>query len=226
MAYVEPNKLSMNAIKFNYTKSYLLILLLLSISSGAIIKPSQPILNQNVYETIGLKEKLSMPLIDTLISIYEYDNRSYTDLQNINQTLVDYIKDHEGFRHNMYYCLGGKPTIGWGHVIKPNEQWLYNGITQYQGDSILYKDIQIRSTIIDRLNIQHNLNLTLNQKASLIHFIYALGEGRLYGSDLFKKIKQKKTPIKEDFTQHCRVKGKPNKYAKKMRLWEYKLYMK
>lgn len=226
----------MNA-NFLFTKTTFLLLLVLTISSGTlktnITKPTIP----NLYgETIGLDNSTNIPIIDSIIAyqpkplveekvsqIALKDTRRY--VSNKYPQLIRYIRDHEGFRTKMYYCTEGAPTIGWGHVIKANESYLRKGITQYQGDSILYADIRIREKIVNNLIVRDNLSLNANQKLALIHFIYALGEGTLMKSTLYNRIKNNKPVREQDFTNYCRVKGKKSMYAYKIREWEYALYL-
>jgi lysozyme len=35
-----------------------------------------------------------------------------------SQTGIDFIKKYEGFSAKIYLCPAGKPTIGYGHLIK------------------------------------------------------------------------------------------------------------
>ena len=150
---------------------------------------------------------------------------------SLDALLSNYIIKHEGFVDSVYRCPSGVPTIGWGHVILKKDSSLLNKkISKEEALNLLYLDINKRKSIIDRLNKVHNLNLNKNQKASLTHFIYALGEGTLIKSSLFRKIKNKNKIIKSDFTVYCKYKRKGkyvnSNYMKKMRKWEYNLYIK
>ena len=56
-------------------------------------------------------------------------------------SLVDRIKKSEGLRLTQYLDTEGKPTIGYGHLIKPNESYLMGAtITTEQAEALFAKD--------------------------------------------------------------------------------------
>lgn len=205
-------------------KPYILTLFFLLISINNTTS------HNNTY-VITSKPKLPISEASAPVQIKKIKEVPVNQLKSLNSNLVTYIQEHEGFVDTMYYCPSNRKTIGYGHLILPNEEWLLESkITTQQADSILYKDILIRKSLIDRINYQHNLELNSNQKASLVHFIYALGEGTLYKSSIMTKLKSKKKLNKSDFTQYCYYRkngrSKHSSYMKKMREWEWRLYNK
>ena len=55
--------------------------------------------------------------------------------------LVDRIKRNEGYRLTQYIDSVGRPTIGYGHLIKPNESYLMGAtITPEQAEALFAKD--------------------------------------------------------------------------------------
>ena len=51
------------------------------------------------------------------------------------------LRKFEGLRLAPYFCQAGKPTIGYGHVILPNEAHLRAGITVEQAEALLLHDL-------------------------------------------------------------------------------------
>lgn len=56
--------------------------------------------------------------------------------------LADRIKKHEGLRLQVYTDTMGYPTIGYGHKLKPGEDYLKAGITKEQAEQIFAKDFE------------------------------------------------------------------------------------
>ena len=65
------------------------------------------------------------------------------DLSNITiptGELVERIKQSEGLRLNVYKDTEGYDTIGYGHKLKPGEDYLRNGITKEQAEQLFAQD--------------------------------------------------------------------------------------
>lgn len=56
--------------------------------------------------------------------------------------LAERIKKHEGLRLEVYNDTMGYPTIGYGHKLKPGEDYLKAGITKEQAEQIFAKDFE------------------------------------------------------------------------------------
>jgi len=93
------------------------------------------------------------------------------------------IKKFEGFSPKSYICPAGCPTIGYGHKIKPNEQ--YESISEEEASLLLGQDVTRAMVSVVR-NIQFPLNKY--QFASLVSFTYNLGAAALQRSTLRQKI--------------------------------------
>lgn len=104
----------------------------------------------------------------------------------LNVKGVEIIKEMEGFRAKKYICPAGKPTIGYGHVIRNNEKYLENAeLTKYEATKLLLSD----AAIAERELLQSvNVPLNENQKSALISFIYNLGITKFNKSTLLKKL--------------------------------------
>lgn len=103
---------------------------------------------------------------------------------NISPQGLDLLKKLEGFRSKPYKCSAGKLTIGYGHVILPNEQ--FTEITIDEANSLLKKDIAWAEHAINK----RFSNLKQNQFDALVCFVYNTGETvEFSNSNVLKYIK-------------------------------------
>lgn len=97
-------------------------------------------------------------------------NHDSIDFITYYDTIVQFIKNHEGFMPKSYYCAGGYLTIGYGHVILPNES--YTTITEEQATNILKNDLNYS------INYVKNLTCLTGKKLLIAgHFCYSYGIG-------------------------------------------------
>lgn len=104
----------------------------------------------------------------------------------------DLIKHYEqgpegGFAKKRYLCSSGKPTIGWGHVILPEEKAeLWDAvIDEAKAEAILAKDlVKYENAVKKYVKVQ----LTQNQFDALVSFCLNAGGGALASSTLLKKV--------------------------------------
>lgn len=99
--------------------------------------------------------------------------------REINEAGLAIVKSFEGLRLNAYNDAVGIKTIGYGHVVKPNES--LDTITEAQAVELLRADLQIAESAVMRL-ITTTLND--NQFAALVSFTFNLGAGSLQRSTL------------------------------------------
>ena len=96
------------------------------------------------------------------------------------------IKQFEGFSPTVYICPAGYPTIGYGHVVKPQEREQFaNGITTEQAETLLRQDVQTAERAVLRLI---TVPLTDGQFDALVSFTFNLGAGALQRSTLRRKV--------------------------------------
>ncbi|MBR6279224.1 MAG: lysozyme [Bacteroidales bacterium] len=137
---------------------------------------------------------------------------------------ISFIKKHEGFASGKpYYCVAGYLTIGYGHVIKENENF-GEKISKKQADKLLRKDFNKCLALAQK----HTKNLSENKLLAVAHFIYAKGIGSYLKSNLKKKIDMNENPEYE-FLKWCNYhtpKGNlvKSKYCLKIREWEVKMF--
>lgn len=85
------------------------------------------------------------------------------------------IREFEGFVDHIYRCPGGKPTIGYGHVINPKLIKLLQAsppITRQKAEQLLQTDIKEAEQAI---NSSVKVNLTQGQFDALVSLIYNWG---------------------------------------------------
>jgi lysozyme len=108
-----------------------------------------------------------------------------------SETGIELIKEHEGLRLNWYKDQAGIPTIGYGHVILPHENHLYDGITEAQATELLLADLAEAETAV---NNSINVPLAQNQFDALVSLVFNIGGGAFRNSDVRKKINSQASP--------------------------------
>jgi GH24 family phage-related lysozyme (muramidase) len=107
-------------------------------------------------------------------------------MRHITQAGIDLIKQFEGFFPTIYICPAGCPTIGYGHVVKPQEREQFaDGITAEQAETLLCQDVQTAERAVLRLI---TVPLTDGQFDALVSFTFNLGAGALQRSTLRRNI--------------------------------------
>lgn len=105
------------------------------------------------------------------------------EVNTISDDGIDFIKDAEGFRDEPYDDVGGRSTIGYGHLIKPGES--FTKITQEEGEAILRDDVKEAETCINKWV---RVGLSQCEFDALCSFVFNLGCRNFVSSTLLKKI--------------------------------------
>jgi lysozyme len=100
---------------------------------------------------------------------------------------IELIQQHEGFRSNVYKDAAGRPTIGYGHLLKPGESFPH-GVTQQQATELLRADLAIAEEAVNRLV---KVKLDQNQFDSLCSWTFNLGAGNLQASSLLARLNKR-----------------------------------
>ncbi len=117
-------------------------------------------------------------------------------MRHITQNGLDLIKRFESFSRTVYFCPAGYPTIGYGYVVKDDEDFLV-GIDETQAEELLRQDAQIAERAVLRLI---NVPLTDGQFDALVSFTYNLGGDALQRSTLRRKInREEHAEVPEQF---------------------------
>lgn len=105
-------------------------------------------------------------------------------MYKISEKGISMIKEFEGFRGSAYKDAVGKPTIGFGHLIKKGEVFP-SRITIEQADSL------IRSDLRDSVSAVNNFvtsKLSQNQADALVSFVFNIGGDKFKRSTLLRRI--------------------------------------
>ena len=132
------------------------------------------------------------------------------------------IKASEGLRLSTYLDAVGKPTIGYGHLIRPGET--FNGpISQQQAEALLRKDLSDTEQGIAKAV---RVSITQGQFDALASFVFNLGAGRLRSSTLLRKLNAGDyAGAADQFLLWDKAGGKPLKGLTKRRQAERKLFL-
>lgn len=107
-------------------------------------------------------------------------------MRKTNQAGVDLIKGFEGLRLAPYKDPVGLLTVGYGHLVKPGEQ--FGTLTEAEAEDLLRNDLRDAESAVERLV---KVPLTDNQHAALVSFTFNCGGGNLEKSTLLKKLNAK-----------------------------------
>lgn len=133
-------------------------------------------------------------------------------------SVISMVKRRESLQLQPYTCPGGYLSVGYGHVITKGEEYLKEGITEAQADSLLHSDMEYYKDWVEK-----NLKLKGNQLKAMTHFCYAFGTTKLQKSTLYKKIKNGES-IEEEILKWVNIKGKPNSSLLRQRKLELAWY--
>lgn len=142
----------------------------------------------------------------------------------ISQTGIDLIKKWEGFSVMPYKDAGGKPTIGYGHLIKAGEKF-DRGISLPDAEMLLLDDIVEAEKAVVRL--LDKVPLSGSQCDALTSLVYNIGVGAFENSQLYDLLlKRDFVAAAGQFPRWCFVNKKGNAGLLNRRLDEMKLFMK
>lgn len=104
---------------------------------------------------------------------------------------IAFIKRCEGLRLHVYLCANGKATIGYGHLVTPNELEAYkHGIDLPTAERLFKKDIAYFVGIINYCT--KGISLTQPQFDMLVSFSFNVGSTNFLRSTLLKDIQARK----------------------------------
>lgn len=134
------------------------------------------------------------------------------------------IKQFESLRLKPYFCPAGLKTIGYGHVIKPDEvPHLDNEITLELAEKLLDEDIKKVNIVLYKYC---HVPLLAHQQVALISFIFNCGSTAFRDSTLLKKLNQSEyLQAADEFLKWVYVKGKKLKGLIKRRSIERAVFL-
>lgn len=84
-----------------------------------------------------------VPAAPTFKQFYQSDIKSFNTTEDFIKQAMDYIKLNEGKKNTLYYVYG-KPHIGIGHLVRPEELLLYKNkvLSDTEIETLFAKDLQ------------------------------------------------------------------------------------
>jgi lysozyme len=80
-----------------------------------------------------------------------------------------------------YKDVGGKLTIGYGHLIRPGEY--FTQVTEKEAEALLLKDVAVAEAVVKR-NVKVRINA--QQYSALVSLVYNVGQGHFEDSTLLE----------------------------------------
>jgi lysozyme len=134
-------------------------------------------------------------LITATVLFIRY-RRRHTMNKGIQQSTIDFLKDREGVRNDVYNDVSGVDTVGVGHVVLPNEGLnVGDVISNAEVDSLLKSDLKKAA---DQIKSDVKAPLNQNQFDALVSLVFNIGIGAFHKSTLLKYINEAKG---EDFIE-------------------------
>ena len=124
----------------------------------------------------------------------------------ISRKGIEAIKAFEGFSPLEYTCVAGKRTIGYGHVLKPSENYVC-GLSEKKAEELLMLDLSAVEEVVDAAVGEA---LEEYQRDALVSFAFNVGVYAFQHSTLLKELKAgnyEKVP--GQFLRWVYVNGKP-----------------
>ena len=143
--------------------------------------------------------------------------------QNAIDIAKGIVKQFEGLSLKPYSCSAKKKTIGYGHVITTEELKLVGDkITSEQADKFLENDIGIAAKALDFCVVE----LTDNQQAALISFVFNCGTEAFKNSTLLQKLNNREyEAAANQFLRWTKVSGFVVKGLVRRREFERKVFL-
>ena len=104
----------------------------------------------------------------------------------ISKKGIDLIKAFEGFASLEYTCVAGKRTIGYGHVLGPDEKYVC-GVCEREAEILLMRDLDMAEKAVEDLV---EVPLSDYQKDALVSFVFNIGIRAFEKSTLLKKLNE------------------------------------
>jgi lysozyme len=156
--------------------------------------------------------------------------------QKMSPAGIAHLKEYEELRLKPYDDRTGKevksrkeckgqPTIGWGHVILPDEDDLFKGITEKKAEEIFRKDLAPRERQVAALV---KVPLTQGQFDALV--AWEFNTGGLVKSTLLRRLNEgnyaavPQQMMRWVFDDGVRSEGLYNRRKKEVRMWHWGRY--
>ena len=142
-------------------------------------------------------------------------------MNHISEKGILFIRRFEGFRARVYKCQAGYRTIGYGHVLRQNEQ--DQEVTLAQAEEVLLEDLAIVARGVMR---NTKIALVQHQFDALISLVFNIGVGAYQRSTLRAKISRNEhDDVAKEFRRWIWVGYKASKGLLSRRIAESNLYL-
>jgi lysozyme len=139
-------------------------------------------------------------------------------------TDIELVKGFEGYRDKAYQCSAGVWTIGYGTTVYPNGRKVREGdtCTLQQAEEYLDNDLKF---FRDAVGTLVTVELTDNERAALVSFVYNIGARAFGGSTMLKLLnKGQKNAASLEFLKWTRAGGKVLRGLQHRRLREKEVF--
>ena len=102
----------------------------------------------------------------------------------ISEKGVEALKAFEGFSPLEYTCVAGKRTIGYGHILKPDENYVC-GVSEKFAENLLAQDLSVIEAAVDNAV---KVPLEEYQRDALVCFAFNIGIYAFRHSTLLKEL--------------------------------------
>jgi lysozyme len=143
---------------------------------------------------------------------------------NVSDPGRAFIKSFESYRSMPYQDEGGKPTVGWGHEIQPDEDFT-NGITMGQADDLFIEDLAEKAEHPVTLAIQ--VSVSQQEFDAMCSLCYNIGAGNFDSSTLVRLLNQGATVdrIATEFGRWDHVNGQVSEGLSERRAAEADIFL-
>lgn len=132
-----------------------------------------------------------------------------------------FIARFEGFNAKVYRCPAGKPTIGFGHVIRPGEY--FEAVSRDQAMVLLCRDAEREAQPVARAL---DVPLTTYQQDALISLAFNCGGTAIARSTLVRRLKAGlMSDAADEFLRWNKVKGQELEGLARRRAAERQLFL-
>lgn len=153
-----------------------------------------------------LKILLVMLVMLLLSNVIVANEIMRSNVVKISEEGLKLIEKFEGRRSDVYYCPGGKLSVGVGHAMLPNEKKIYK-LGQRVSDDLIDKWFQDDVAKAERVvNNWVAAPLTQGQFDALVSFVFNLGAENFKRSTLLKKLNKGASPLEvaEELLRWCK----------------------
>lgn len=142
----------------------------------------------------------------------------------LDEAGLKFICASEGFSAQEYLCEAGARTIGFGHLIRANEDFSA-GISREAAEKLLLTDLESYEACVNYLT--GGIALSQLQYNALVSLCYNIGSSAFSSSTLVRKLREGNfTEAADEFLRWKFVKGKISKGLYYRRVKEREMFLK